>query len=173
MKITIYTTPSCPYSKLAKGYLTEKGFEFEEKDARIPKEGQEMVKISSQAGVPVIDIDGHIIVGWDKDRIDKALNVKPWWHYMVAQAFSRGTLEQCVAKMEVVVEEAERRAKEFPYSISEWERIGKERGYWDYYLRETQRAKAEEIKSDLLKIADEGEYEDLRREVEHYFSKIK
>jgi glutaredoxin len=77
MKITIYTTPSCPYSKLAKDYLIEKGFEFEEKDAGIPEEGQEMVKISGQAGVPVIDIDGQIIVGWDKDRIDRALGIIP------------------------------------------------------------------------------------------------
>jgi len=40
-------------------------------------------------------------------------------------------------------------------------------------VEEAQKAKMEEIKSDLLKIADEGEYEDLRREVEHYFSNLK
>ena len=77
MKITIYTTPSCPYSKLAKDYLTEKGFEFEEKDVLIPENANEKVKISDHMGVPVIDIGGHIIAGWDKDRIDKALDIIP------------------------------------------------------------------------------------------------
>ena len=50
---------------------------------------------------------------------------------------------------------------ESPMGISEWSNYGERYGYWNYYN--------DKIKNDLLKIADEGEYEDLRREVEKYF----
>lgn len=75
MNIKIYSTPSCPYCKLAKDFMTEKKIEFKEIDvAGDPTSANEMVKISGQMGVPVIDIDGQIIVGWNKDAIEEALS---------------------------------------------------------------------------------------------------
>lgn len=75
MNIKIYSTPSCPYCKLAKDFMTEKKIEFKEVDvAGDPTSANEMVKISGQMGVPVIDIDGQIIVGWNKDAIEEALS---------------------------------------------------------------------------------------------------
>lgn len=75
MNIKIYSTPSCPYCKLAKDFMSEKKIEFKEIDvASDPTSANEMVKVSGQMGVPVIDIDGQIIVGWNKDAIEEALS---------------------------------------------------------------------------------------------------
>lgn len=74
MKIKVYTTPTCPYCKLVKEYLHEQGNEFSEVDvAGDPSAANEMVKLSGQMGVPVIDIDGQIIVGWNKDALEEAI----------------------------------------------------------------------------------------------------
>lgn len=75
MNIKIYSTPSCPYCKLAKDFMTEKKIEYKEVDvASDPASANEMVKISGQMGVPVIDIEGQIIVGWNKDAIEEAIS---------------------------------------------------------------------------------------------------
>lgn len=75
MNIKIYSTPSCPYCKLAKDFMSEKKIEFKEIDvASDPAAANEMVKISGQMGVPVIDIEGQIIVGWNKDAIEEAIS---------------------------------------------------------------------------------------------------
>lgn len=75
MNIKIYSTPSCPYCKLAKDFMTEKKIEFQEIDVSSdPSAANEMVKISGQMGVPVIDIGGQIIVGWNKDAIEESLS---------------------------------------------------------------------------------------------------
>lgn len=75
MNIKIYSTPSCPYCKLAKDFMSEKKIEFKEIDvASDPTAANEMVKVSGQMGVPVIDIEGQIIVGWNKDAIEEALS---------------------------------------------------------------------------------------------------
>lgn len=71
MIVKIYSTPTCPYCKLAKEYLTSKGVTFDEIDVSQNKEAsQEMVTISGQMGVPVIVIDDQVIVGFDKAKID-------------------------------------------------------------------------------------------------------
>jgi len=57
----------------------------------------------------------------------------PWWYGIAAQAFSRGTLEQCLSKMEVIIEEAERRTLARPMGVSEWNQHGKKFGYWEYF----------------------------------------
>lgn len=73
-KIKIYTTPYCPYCHSAKEYFEEKGVEYEEIDVMAdPKGGEELFKISGQYGVPVILIDGKVIIGFDKSAIDEAL----------------------------------------------------------------------------------------------------
>lgn len=76
-KIKIYSTPTCPYCHTLKTFLTEKGFEYEEIDVAANEKAQEeMMQKSGQIGVPVVDIDGEIIVGFDKKRISELLNIK-------------------------------------------------------------------------------------------------
>lgn len=74
MTITVYSTPTCPYCKLAKEYLREKGIAFNDIDVSSdPGSANEMVKKSGQMGVPVIDVGGKIIVGWNKSSLEEAL----------------------------------------------------------------------------------------------------
>ncbi len=75
-KIIFYSTSSCPYCTMAKQYVKELGVDYEEYDVGTDKErAKEMVKKSGQMGVPVIDIDGHIVVGFNRPLIDKLLGV--------------------------------------------------------------------------------------------------
>jgi glutaredoxin-like YruB-family protein len=74
--IKVYTTNSCPWCVKAKQYLKSKDIVFEELNVQsdmIARE--EMVKKSRQMGVPVLDINGTVIVGFDKPAIDKALQL--------------------------------------------------------------------------------------------------
>lgn len=74
--ITIYSTPTCPYCKMAKEYLTGKSVPFTNVDVSADQDAAaKMVEISGQMGVPVIDIDGKIIVGFDKDEIASTLGL--------------------------------------------------------------------------------------------------
>ena len=73
-KIKVYSTPMCPYCKMAKAYLNEKNLEFEDIDvASNHKAAHEMIEKSKQMGVPVIDINGKIIVGFDKEALEAEL----------------------------------------------------------------------------------------------------
>ena len=74
--VIVYSTPSCMYCKLAKEYFKEKGVVFSEYNvqADVPKR-EEMFKKSGQMGVPVIDIDGQLTVGFDKARIKSLLGI--------------------------------------------------------------------------------------------------
>lgn len=75
-KITVYSTPTCPYCVMAKEYLKSKGFKYEDVDvAHDRARAQEMIEKSGQMGVPVLDIDGNVIVGFDKEAIDKSLGI--------------------------------------------------------------------------------------------------
>lgn len=72
----IYSTPTCVYCKTLKGYLKKNGLEFEDIDvSKDEKQLQTMIKSSGQMGVPVVDIDGEIIVGFDKAKIDQLLKI--------------------------------------------------------------------------------------------------
>lgn len=72
--IKVYTTNSCPWCVKAKDYLTKKGVEFTSLNVQDDMEARdEMLKKSKQMGVPVLDINGTIIIGFDKPAIDKAL----------------------------------------------------------------------------------------------------
>ena len=74
MNVKIYTTRTCPWCKKTKEYLNEKNVSYETVDVGENKEAaNEMIEKSGQMGVPVTDINGTIIVGFDKDAIDKAL----------------------------------------------------------------------------------------------------
>jgi len=75
MQIKVFSTPTCPYCKLVKEYFKEKGLTFDDIDVAADGDAaEEMVKISGQMGVPVIEIDGQIIVGWNKGALDELIN---------------------------------------------------------------------------------------------------
>lgn len=74
--VLIYSTPTCPYCIRVKQFLKENSIEFTNFDVSSDKEkADEMVEKSGQMGVPVIDIEGEIIVGFDKEKIKKALGI--------------------------------------------------------------------------------------------------
>lgn len=74
--VTIYTTSTCPYCKKLKEHLKDNGVNFDNIDVSQDQDKvQEMVDKSGQMGVPVVDIDGQIIVGFDKEKIDEALDI--------------------------------------------------------------------------------------------------
>lgn len=74
MKVKVYTTPACGYCYALKEFLKERGVEFEEIDVSAnQKAAEEMIAKSGQMGVPVTEIDGEIVVGFDKEKIEKLL----------------------------------------------------------------------------------------------------
>jgi glutaredoxin 3 len=74
--ILIYTTPTCPYCKQTKAYLDEKKIKYTNFDVTSDSaKAQEMIDKSGQMGVPVLDIEGKIIVGFDKVAIDNELGL--------------------------------------------------------------------------------------------------
>lgn len=74
--VKIYSTPSCPYCKMAKEFLKNNNISYDEVDVSNDEEAiKEMVDKSGQMGVPVIEIDGQIIVGFDEEEIRKALGI--------------------------------------------------------------------------------------------------
>ncbi len=76
-KVKVYSTPTCPYCHSAKEFLKENKIEFEDIDvSKDRKKAQEMIEKSGQMAVPVLDINGTIIVGYDKAAIKKALKIK-------------------------------------------------------------------------------------------------
>lgn len=75
-KVKIYSTPTCPYCKMAKEFLKENNIEFEDVDVSSNQAAaQEMISKSGQMGVPVLDINGQIVVGFDKARIKQLLGI--------------------------------------------------------------------------------------------------
>lgn len=75
--ITIYSTPTCVYCKMAKDFFAKNNVQYDEKNVAEDEEARdEMVEKSHQMGVPVIDIDGEIFVGFNRAELEKALNIK-------------------------------------------------------------------------------------------------
>ena len=76
MKVKVFSTSSCPYCVTLKEFLKEHNIEFEDIDVSQDKAASdEMIEKSGQMGVPVIEIDGEIIVGFDKEKISQLLNL--------------------------------------------------------------------------------------------------
>jgi len=76
-QIKVYSTPTCPYCIRAKEFLKENNIAFENIDvSNNDAAAEEMVQKSGQMGVPVLDIDGEIIIGFDRERIKQALGLK-------------------------------------------------------------------------------------------------
>ena len=75
-KVTIYTTSTCVYCKMAKAFFKENNISYEEKDVGVDaKAREEMIQKSGQLGVPVIEIDGKVGVGFNKEKLTKILNI--------------------------------------------------------------------------------------------------
>ena len=76
-KVKIYSTEFCPYCVALKEFLKENKIVFEAVDVTEDLKAQEeMIKKSGQMGVPVAEIDGQIIVGFDREKIKQLLNLK-------------------------------------------------------------------------------------------------
>jgi glutaredoxin-like YruB-family protein len=74
--IKVYSTPTCPFCIRTKQFLKDSNIVFENIDVSENQEkAQEMIVKSGQMGVPVIDIDGTIIVGFDKEKIKEVLGI--------------------------------------------------------------------------------------------------
>lgn len=75
-QVTIYTTPTCHFCKLAKEFFAEKNVEYTAYDvASDAAKRQEMIQMTGQLGVPVIVIGGDIMVGFDRQKIADKLGV--------------------------------------------------------------------------------------------------
>jgi glutaredoxin-like YruB-family protein len=75
-KVDVYSTSTCPFCIRAKQFLKDNNIIFTDIDiSRDQEKAEEIIKRSGQMGVPVIDIDGKIIVGFDKEEIKKALGI--------------------------------------------------------------------------------------------------
>ena len=76
-KVRVFTTVSCPYCFTLMEFLKEKGIEFEEIDvSKDEKAKEEMIKKSGRLEAPIVEIDGQIVVGFDKEKIVKLLKIK-------------------------------------------------------------------------------------------------
>lgn len=76
MTVKIYSTPTCAYCGTLKEYLHKQNVAFEDIDVSVDEKAlNEMVEKTQQMGVPVIDIGGQIVIGFDKKRINQLLNI--------------------------------------------------------------------------------------------------
>ncbi len=77
MKVKIFTTPTCPFCNMTKQLFKEHNVKYQEVDvASNIKAREEMFKKSGQMGVPVIEIDGKIVIGYDEPALRKLLKIK-------------------------------------------------------------------------------------------------
>lgn len=75
-KVTVYSTQTCPFCTMAEDFLKKNKVEFRHVDVSSDRAGlKEMVQKSGQTGVPVLDIDGKIIIGFDEPAIRLALRL--------------------------------------------------------------------------------------------------
>jgi len=76
MKVKIYSTPSCPWCHKAKEFFKENKIEFEDVNVAEDQDAaKEMIEKSGQQGVPVIDIDNHIVIGFNESKLRELLNL--------------------------------------------------------------------------------------------------
>ncbi len=76
-RVIVFSTPTCTYCNAAKKYFREKGVQFRDVDvSRDTAAARDMVRRSGQTGVPVIDIGGKIVIGFDRPKIERYLGIK-------------------------------------------------------------------------------------------------
>ena len=74
--VKVYSTPTCPWCIRTKQFLKDSNVTFENIDVSTNQSAaEEMIQKSGQMGVPVLDIEGEIIVGFDKEKIKAALGL--------------------------------------------------------------------------------------------------
>ncbi|MDU4447462.1 MAG: glutaredoxin family protein [Anaerococcus vaginalis] len=74
-KVTIYTSNTCPHCKAAKNYLKENNIDFEEKNVDEDRSAIDYLVENGHRGVPVINIDGEDIAGFNKEVVDEKLGL--------------------------------------------------------------------------------------------------
>lgn len=75
-RVKVYSTPTCPWCIRAKQFLKENNIDFQNIDVSSDQQAvNDLIQKSGQMGVPVLDIEGEIIVGFDKDRINQSLGL--------------------------------------------------------------------------------------------------
>lgn len=75
-KVKVYSTPTCPFCIMAKKFLKDNNIEFEDVDVSSDiKSAREMVEKTGQMGVPVIEIDGEFVIGFNREKIKQLLNL--------------------------------------------------------------------------------------------------
>ena len=76
MHVIVYSTPTCPFCKQVKAFLSDNSIVFEDIDVAVDTDrAQEMIQKSEQMGVPVIDIEGEIVIGFDEPRLRAILEL--------------------------------------------------------------------------------------------------
>lgn len=76
-KVIVYSTQTCPWCFRAKDFLKENGIAFEEKDVGQDEEAaQDMINKTGQMGVPVIEVDGEMVVGFNEARLRELLGIE-------------------------------------------------------------------------------------------------
>jgi len=74
--VKVYSTPTCPFCVRAKQFLKENNIAFEDVDVSTDEKAvEEMIEKSGQMGVPVLDIDGNVVIGFDKEKIKRLLGL--------------------------------------------------------------------------------------------------
>ncbi|MBI5140039.1 MAG: glutathione S-transferase N-terminal domain-containing protein [Candidatus Vogelbacteria bacterium] len=75
--VKIYSTPWCTFCRMAKDFFKEHNVTYTEYDVSVDEKSRaEMLERSKQSGVPVIDIDGELVIGFDKSRVFTLLGIK-------------------------------------------------------------------------------------------------
>jgi len=77
-RVLVFTTPTCPWCQRAKAYLRSRSVPFREVDVtRDAHAARDLVRRTGQIGVPVIEIDGRLVVGFDQRQVDRLLGLVP------------------------------------------------------------------------------------------------
>lgn len=77
MNVIVYSTETCPFCKQVKAFLKKNNVEYKDIDVSSNQEAaQEMIQKSSQMGVPVIDVDGNILIGFDQQKLSELLHIE-------------------------------------------------------------------------------------------------
>jgi glutaredoxin-like YruB-family protein len=75
-EVKVYSTPTCPYCKMTKKFLEDNGIKYQDLNVAQDKAARdEMINKSGQMGVPVIDIDGELILGFDQAQLKEKLGL--------------------------------------------------------------------------------------------------
>lgn len=75
-RVIVFSTPTCSFCNAVKRYFREKKIQFKDVDvSRDSAAARDMVRRSGQSGVPVVDIGGKIVIGFDRPKIDRYLGI--------------------------------------------------------------------------------------------------